>query len=711
MGHEHLGSKVIIVSSIEKIFDLITPPSPPKQKATILKGLGDNRIDYYYWLRELDNPETKEYLDAESEYAKQVTSFFESLRSKIFNEFLDRIELADSSVPQQHKKYWYYSKTNSDSQYEIHLRFLNDGEHEVILDENDLASNKDYFAVGSSAISLDENMLAYGVDLDGSELFKLYLKDLTTSQTVPLPIENATYGLEFDMSGTKLFWVEADDAMRPYRVNMFDLNRPLDGSTVIFTEPDEAFAVGISKSKDDKTLVIDSSSTTSSEVHMLDLVKNDGLKIFLPRQPLLEYSVEPVGDFVYVLSNHNAENFKLSTGSRTATDIGELTDLQAHDPDVKLESFEVFENHVALEERRAGFSRVVILELRDGSRHYVPADEEGSTLEIDSNPNLDSKVLRYSYTSMKTPRSIREIDLHNKSISVLKDSKVHGGFDKNNYSSEVIRVTSRDNQSIPVSLFYKSGTKLDGSNPLLLYGYGSYEHSIDPAFSAMRLSLCDRGIIFAIAHVRGGGELGRSWYLDGKLNRKHNTFNDFVDVARGLITLGYTSKKKIVSWGGSAGGMLVTAALNQDPDLFGGVVAEVPFVDCLTTISDPSLPLTIPEWQEWGNPLDDWEIYQEMLSYSPYDNIQADTEYPPIFVTAGLNDPRVAYFEPTKFVAKMRMISKTPKVLLWVETGAGHFGASGRFNEWETVSRVYSFIVACLLGIDLDANSQGDESS
>ena len=692
------------MSQIGKLFSTTTPPTPPGRRPKVLKGLGDPRIDDYYWLRDADDQETHNYLEAENTYAHETMQLLEPLRGQIYEEFIGRIELADASVPQRHLKYYYFSKTEDDSQYEIHLRYLDPNQIEVVLDENELAKGHEYFAIGSSALTIDETKVAYGIDLNGSEIFSIYVKNLTTNETIALPMENATYGLEFDNSGNKLFWVEADETMRPYRVNCYDLTNPNQASNIIYTELDESFSVSIAKSKDDKTLIIDSSSTTSSEVHLLDLNSNTPLETVLVRRDNLEYSAEPLGDYIYILSNLNAQNFKISRCARSENTSDAWVDLYPDDPNVKIESFEVFNSHIAIEERREGFLRIRIVDLRNDDTYFIPAEEEGSTLEIDSNPNLNSAVLRYSYTSLLSPRSVREIDLETKAIDILKTSKVQGGYEKADYRCEVVRITSRDGVELPVSLLLRNDLKLDGSNPLLLYGYGSYEHSVDPSFSSIRLSLCNRGVIFAIAHVRGGGELGRSWYLDGKLSKKHNTFNDFIDVARGLIALKYTAPQKIVSWGGSAGGMLVAAALNQDPTLFSGVIAEVPFVDCLTTISDPSLPLTIPEWQEWGNPLDDFEIYNEMLSYSPYDNIQPKVKYPPVFVTAGLNDPRVAFHEPAKWVAKLRATTQDPQVLLWIETGAGHFGASGRFNEWETVSRLYAFALWCLF----DNGSKGN---
>ena len=675
----------------------IPPVDHPIKIPVVLSGLGGDRIDNYYWLNDIENPETIKYIGAENRYAREVLEQLEPLRAKIYEEFLSRIELADSSVPQRKTTYWYYSKTSQDSQYEIHLRFLEGQEHQVILDENELAKDLEYFALGSTALSEDENLLAYGVDTDGSEEFKIYLIDLTTKATLEIPVSGATYGLEFDRDGTRLFWIESDETTRPYRVWSYDLTTASTHSDLIFYESDESFAVSIAKSKDNRFLMVETNSTTSSEAHLLDLDDPHGaLQVFVPRTPGLEYSIEPTSDQVYILSNHNAENFKISVSPRVNASFDSATDLVEYDPSVKIESIEIFSGYVAIEERRDGFERIRLVNLATDEQYLIPVDEVGSTLELDSNPHFDTGVLRYSYTSMLCPRSIREIKLDTHEVTVLKNAIVKGSFSPDNYQSQVVTIDARDGTQIPVSILSRRNTELNQQNPVLLYGYGSYELSMDPGFSSLRLSLCDRGFVFAIAHVRGGGELGRKWYLDGKLELKHNTFNDFVDAALGLCHLGWTHPGMIVSWGGSAGGMLVGAALNQRPDLFAGVIAEVPFVDCLTTISDPTIPLTIAEWQEWGNPLDNWEIYQEMASYTPYDNIVPDIQYPPIFATSGLNDPRVSYFEPTKWIAKIREITTNPQVMLWTESEGGHFGSSGRFNEWEVVSRLFAFAIACV---------------
>ena len=693
-------SRVEDVSAIESIFARLDPISHPKKIPTVLEGLGPARLDNYYWLRNLDDPDTLSYIEAENSYARQVLAELEPLRAKIYSEFLARIELADSSVPQQKERYWYYAKTLEDSQYEIHLRFENEGDdislHKVILDENDLSDGLDYFALGSSALSQDERYLAYSIDCDGSELFTLFVKDLSNGETRKLSITNASYGLEFDQSGQTLFWVEADESMRPFKVWAYDLNAQDDPSSLLYVEEDESFGVSVSKSKDNLSLLIEVHSTTASEVHILDLEAQDAqLEVFSPRREGIEYSIEPVGDQIYILSNFEAENFRVSICPRKGASLALATDVVPYDPAVKIESIEVFTGYLAIEERRGGYQRIRLLNLATLEESMIPYEEQSCTLDLDSNPLLGPPTLRYSYTSMLKPRSIREYNFATGEVRVLKDAVVKGGFSPDNYQSAAISIAARDGVQVPVSLVWAKGTEPGHPNPLLLYGYGSYEQSLDPGFSTARLSLCDRGFVFAIAHVRGGGEMGRRWYLDGKFAKKRNTFNDFVDVAAGLCDLGWTAPGRIVSWGGSAGGMLVGAALNQRPDLFGGVVAEVPFVDCLTTISDPSLPLTIPEWEEWGNPLDDWEIYQEMASWSPYDNIRGDLRYPPIFATSGINDPRVSYFEPTKWVAKLRELTTDPRVLLWTESGAGHFGSSGRFKELETLSRVYAFIVAC----------------
>ncbi|KJF17842.1 MULTISPECIES: S9 family peptidase [Acidithrix] len=694
------------MSAVSKIFKSLTPPKLPPKNPSILLGLGEPRIDNYFWMNESENPSVRTFIDEENAFARTVLSNLEPLREKVYSEFLERIELEDHGVPQRRKHFWYYGATDKESQYEIHFRYKDRGygeptiveqDVEVVLNENELAQGHEFFSLGSTALSDDENLIAYGIDTTGAENYEIYIKDLSTGKTIHIPTQNATYGLEFDIQAKRLFWVESDDATRPYKVNVIDLNNIEQGSMELYKDDDQSFGVSIGRSKDNKTLIVDSSSTTSSEAYFLDLSDPQAqLELFQRRTNGLEYSVEPIGDQIYILSNLKNDNFHISICPRGQMSLENWSDLLPIEPNIKIEAIEIFDHHLAIEERRDGFARIRIVDLLDQSSFEIPVQDEASTLELSANPEMDANSLRYSYTSMTTPRSTFEIDLKSKEIKLLKQTKVLGGFDPSDYSSAVIRIRARDGVEVGVSLIYPRDISQDGNNPVVLYGYGSYEHSIDPRFSTLRLSLCSRGAIFAIAHIRGGGELGRQWYLDGKLVKKHNTFNDFVDVARGLVDLGWTQPGKIMIMGGSAGGMLVGAALNQDPSLFGGVIAEVPFVDCLTTISNPSLPLTIPEWEEWGNPLDDYTIYKEMLSYSPYDNVAAGVEYPPLLVTSGLTDPRVSYVEPSKWVAKIREITTNPKVILWTETSAGHFGTSGRFNEWEMESRIYAFVLGCL---------------
>ena len=697
-GADARRPKVVYVPAIDDAFKNHPLPPAPKRAPAVLLGLGGERVDDYYWMRDISDPDTTADIQAESAYAKAVLGELEELRSQIYDEFISRIELADSSVPQRRKHYWYYASTTEDSQYERHMRYLDGGEHQVVLDEDQLAAGESYFALGSSAMSDDEEILAYAIDTDGSELFRVHLRDLRTGQTREIPLARATYGMELDAEAKRLFWVEADDAMRPWRVWCYDLEADRNGEAPLFQEDDEAFAVAISKSKDDRTLVVETHSTTSSEVSFLDLsTPGAPLEVFIERTEGLEYSAEPIGEEVFVLSNYMAENFRISRTTQREPRLDSGADFVPYDPAIKIESFEIFDTFVAIEERRGGYQRIRLVDRQGGVEYLVPFEEGASTLDLGPNPRLDATVVRYSYTSMLVPRSVREIDFVTREVRVLKDTVVKGGFSRENYVSRTEMVDARDGARIPVSILARKGVATDGTNPLLLYGYGSYEASMDPGFSSLRLSLIDRGFVFAIAHIRGGGEMGRQWYLNGKLTKKHNTFNDFVDAAAGLCELGWTAPGRIFSWGGSAGGMLVAAALNQRPELFGAVVAEVPFVDCLTTISDPSLPLTVGEWEEWGNPLDDWEIYQEMASWSPYDNIRPGVRYPPVLATTGLNDPRVSFFEPLKWVARLRDQTRDARVLLWVEEGAGHFGSSGRFNEWETVSRLYAFLAACAL--------------
>ncbi|MDA8197410.1 MAG: S9 family peptidase [Actinomycetota bacterium] len=666
-------------------------------------GLGSDRIDNYYWIKDSSDPDALSYIEEENAHAKSFFDQIEPLKEKFYNEFISRIKLDDQSVPFLRRHYYYFNSSDKEDQYDKHYRYdaslglegQKDRDNwKLILDENELAKDQPYFALGSSCLSDDEETIAYSMDTAGNELFRVFIKNLTNGETYEVPVSNATYGLDFNSDNTKLFWVEADEANRPFRINLMDLTQPDFPSTTIFEELDEGFGVGVGKTKDFKHLIVESSSTTSTEIRYIDLSDEKlELKLFHPRTAGLEVSIEMIGETCYLLANHKSIDFSVATTTLSRPRVEDWSDFYYREG-VKVDSFELFADFLAIDERRNGFSRIRIVDLRDNSEYEIEAPQVASTFSVAPNLTFNSNTMRYGYSSMTTPSQLFEMDLATREVKLLKQAEVLGDFDLTSLRSEVIYITARDGVQVPVSIVYQ-GDRPSGA-PLLLYGYGSYEHCSDPRFSILRLSLLERGITYAVAHIRGGGEMGRQWYLDGKFAKKHNTFNDFVDAAKALAADGITDPGKIVIMGGSAGGMLVGAAVNQAPELFGAVVAEVPFVDCLTTISDPSLPLTVPEWEEWGNPLEDLDIFNEMQSYSPYDNVKAGIKYPPLFITSGLSDPRVSYVEPTKWTAKLREITADPEVLLWTEQSAGHFGNSGRFNELESDARTYAFIYSCI---------------
>ncbi len=692
------------MSLANKIFKSLTVPLPPKQVPTVLMGLGFDRIDNYYWIKDDKDPDSFAYIEAENGHAKAFFDQIEPIKETFYNEFISRIKLDDQSVPFLRRHYYYFNSSEKEDQYDKHYRYSaslgvdgqkDRGNWSQILNENELAADYPYFALGSSCLSDDEEIIAYAVDTAGNELFRVFIKDLKSEATYEVPVSNATYGLEFNRDATKLFWVEADDANRPFKINVTDLTKADFPTSTIFEENDEAFGVGMGKTKDYRHVVVESSSTTSTEIRYIDLEDEQlEIKLFHPRTPGLEVSIEIIGDTCYLLTNHKSIDFSVAITTLDKPEVEYWRDFYFREG-VKVDSFELFADYLAIDERRNGFSRIRIVDLKNNDEYELEAPDEASTFSVAPNLTFDSNTMRYGYSSMTTPSQLFEMDLTTGEKKLLKQSEVLGDFDISSLRSEVMYITARDGVTVPVSIVYR-GERPNGA-PLLLYGYGSYEHSTDPRFSILRLSLLERGVTFAVAHIRGGGEMGRQWYLDGKFAKKHNTFNDFVDAANALANDGITERGKITIMGGSAGGMLVGAAVNQAPDLFNAVVAEVPFVDCLTTISDPSLPLTVPEWEEWGNPLEDLDIFNEMAGYSPYDNVRVGTKYPPLFITSGLSDPRVSYVEPTKWAAKLREVTPDPEVLLWTEQTAGHFGNSGRFNELESDARTYAFIYSCIV--------------
>ena len=681
---------------------MIEPPVA-KRVPTTRERHGDVVIDEYAWLRDKDDPEVIAYLEAENDYTEQALAHTKDLQEELFTEIRSRIQETDLSVPTRYGPWWWYSRTEEGKQYGISARkpVMTDdelvpadaAEEQVLLDQNVEAGDSPYFAVGVHNSAPNHEVLAWSADRAGAEVYELRFRDLRTGQDLPDVIEGTYYSSAWSADSTTFFYTRPDAAMRPYQVWRHVLGTPAADDVLVHQEDDERFFVGIHTTKDERFLVLDLSSKVTSEVWILEADNPLGeFRVVQPREQDVEYSVEHHGDRFFVVTNiDGAENFKLMEAPDQSPDRSHWVDVIAHRPDVKLSGIDVFEDHLVLFERQGGVRQIRVRRLSDGNEHVIEQPEAVSTASGGSNPEFTSHVLRYGYTSLVTPGSVFDYDMDTRERTLRRQQPVLGGYDSNDYVSERLWAKADDGAQVPISIVYRRDRAQGG--PSVLYGYGSYEASMDPSFSPLRLSLLDRGFAYAIAHIRGGGEMGRSWYTDGKYLNKRNTFTDFVAAGQHLVDTGWTTPRQLAIRGGSAGGLLVGAAVNLRPDLFGAVIAQVPFVDALNTILDPSLPLTVLEWEEWGNPVASKEYYDYMKSYAPYENVEAK-DYPPMLVTAGLNDPRVSYWEPAKWVAKLRT-TKTDDNLLLLKTqmGAGHGGPSGRYDAWREECLVYAFLL------------------
>ncbi len=643
-------------------------------------------------------------LEAENEWTATVLAPTEALQGTLFEEIKARVQETDLSVPVRQGPWWYYSRTVEGQQYAIHCRkaVTDPDEFEpaagvdevVLLDENDLAEGTDYFALGAFDVSPDHRLVAWSSDTSGGERYTMRVRDLTTGVDLDDVLEDTYYGTAWSADGASLFYVRPDETVRPHQLWRHHLGSPAEDDVLVREEPDARFFLGVGLSKDRRFVYCHVGSKITDEWWYLDADNPTGeFSVIEPRRQGLEYSVEHKGDHFWIVTNADgAENFKLVRAPEDDPGRDRWETVVDARPDVTLGRVEVFADWLILHERADAIRRIRVLG-DDGSDHVIEPPEAVSTTSGGANAEFDSHLLRYGYTSMVTPSSVYDYDLRTRARTLRKRQPVLGGYDPADYATERVWATAPDGVEVPMSVVFKHGFERDGRAPALLYGYGSYEISIDPTFSSARLSLLDRGFVFAIAHVRGGGELGRRWYDDGKLLHKRNTFTDFIACAEALISDGWTSPDRLAIRGGSAGGLLMGAATNLAPHLFAAVVAEVPFVDCVNTILDPSLPLTVTEWEEWGNPVEDPEVYAYMRSYGPYENVEA-VEYPAILATAGLNDPRVSYWEPAKWVAELRTTGTGSRpVLLKTEMGAGHGGPSGRYDAWRDEALVYAFIL------------------
>lgn len=657
---------------------------------------GDTRIDNYYWLNQREDQEVIDYLTAENDYTAAAMKGTESFQEKLYEEMIGRIKQTDMSVPYKYNGYFYITRYEEGNEYPIHSRKKGslDAEEEIMLNVNNLAEGYDYYAVSGRAVSPDNKILGYGEDTLSRRKYTLRFKNLETGEMLSDQIPNTTGGMTWANDNKTVFYTKKDAALRAYKIFKHKLGTPVEEDVEVYHEADETFSVFIYKTKSEKYLVMGSYHTMTAEYKILEADNPDGeFRVFEPRdvEGNLEYSIAHFEDKFYVLTNLDAKNFRLMETPEDKTGKDNWTEVVAHREDVLLQGMEVFKDHLVLSERVNGIRQIYVSPF-EGEGHYIDFPEDAYLAYVSTNPDFDTDVLRIGYQSMSTPNSTYDYGMNSKEMTLLKQQEVVGDFDPANYQTERIMAKARDGIEVPISLVYRKGVKKDGSAPLMLYGYGSYGASMEPSFSAMRLSLLDRGFIYAIAHIRGGQEMGRWWYEDGKKFKKMNTFTDFIDCAEHLVANNYTSKGNLYASGGSAGGLLMGAVVNMRPDLWNGVIAAVPFVDVVTTMLDESIPLTTGEFDEWGNPKDK-DYYEYMMSYSPYDNVEAK-DYPAMLVTTGLHDSQVQYWEPAKWVAKLREVKTDNNPLfLHCNMEAGHGGASGRFKRYKDRALQYAFIL------------------
>jgi len=700
---------------------------------------GDTVNDPYFWLADKENKDVIAYLEAENAYTEERLAGQAGLRERIFQEIKGRTQETDLSVPSRKGDWWYYARTQEGKQYGIQCRLAATGDtppelpedgsplpgEQVLLDGNELAEGHGFFSLGTFDLSPDGKLLAYSVDYAGNERFTLRVKDLETGELLADEIPETSYGTAWSRDGSTLFYLTVDEAWRPYRVHRHTVGTPAAQDVVVFEEPDERFWVGVGLTRSERYLLISLGSKITSELRLLDADDPTGeFQLVVARETGVEYSVDhwahPTDrsrDLLLVLHNRDGkQNFELATAAPDAP--AEWTPLIPHREDTRLLEAEAFADHLVVEYRREGLTGLAIHPITDGqpSAQGTPIefDEPIYTVGAGDNPEFSTGKLRLGYTSMITPSTVYDYDIATGTLHLLKRQPVLGGYEPDDYEQHRVWATAEDGTRVPLSVVHRKGVERDGTAPAMIYGYGSYEYSRDPFFSVARLSLLDRGFVYAIAHVRGGGEMGRLWYEDGKLLAKRNTFSDFIACARCLVQERWTSADRLVARGGSAGGLLMGAVANLAPEAFRGIVADVPFVDALNTILDPTLPLTVIEWEEWGNPLESAEVYAYMKGYSPYENVEAK-QYPSILATTSLNDTRVYYHEPAKWIARLRATATGGDFLLKTEMEAGHAGRSGRYDSWREEALTLAWVIATATGSetgdDLIAASASDAPS
>lgn len=668
------------------------------KKPKILTIHNDVRIDNYYWLNQRENKEVIDYLNAENAYTKKVMQHTESFQKILFEEMKSRIKEEDTTVPYKLNGYWYMTRYEKGKDYPVYVRKKGslEAQEELLFNCNDMAKEHAYFKLGGIAISPDNKLAAFSTDVVSRRQYTIQIKNLETGEILEDNIKNTTGSVTWANDNKTLFYTTKDEVtLRSHKIFKHKLGSKVEEDIEVYHEADDTFNTFVYKSKSRQYIIIGSSSTLSTEYRFLNANDPDGsFKVFQERQKNLEYSIAHYNGCFYIMANANgATNFKLMKTDESNTSINHWKEVITHRNDVLLEDIEIFKNYLVVNERENGLNKLRIISWDGTEDYYLPFESETYTIYIGNNPDFDSEFLRYSFNSLTTPSSVIDYNFRTKQSEIKKEQEVLGGkFNKNNYESKRIWATARDGEQVPISLVYKKGIKLDGSNPLLQYAYGSYGSTIDPSFSSIRLSLLDRGFIYAIAHIRGGEYLGRSWYENGKLLTKKNTFLDFIDCSKYLIQKKYTSKHHLYAYGGSAGGLLMGAVINLNPELYKGVLAAVPFVDVVTTMLDDSIPLTTGEYDEWGDP-NKKEYYHYMKSYSPYDNIEAKG-YPNMLVTTGLHDSQVQYWEPAKWVAKLRELKTDSNILLLhTDMDSGHGGASGRFESLKEVALEYAFLL------------------
>ena len=689
---------LFIVTSCEKLKESKMIPSKAKKIKKELTIHNDTRIDNYYWLRDREDPKVIKYLENENEYTDAVMKDTKKLQTKLYDEIVNRIKQEDESVPYKFNGYYYYTRFEKGNEHPIYCRKKGslESKEEILLNENEMAKGFSYFHIADFSVSPDNKIIAYSVDTLSRRKYTIKFINLETSKLLKDNIPNTSGNIVWANDNKTIFYNVKDESLRPYKTVKHILRTDVKNDKTVYEEKENTFYHTVSKSKSQKYILFCSESTLSTEYHILDAnTPNGKLKIIQPRQKDLECNVDHIGKYFYIRTNKDAKNFKI-----VRTDIDHLSqeywvDVIPAREDILVSDFEIFNNYLVVKEFKNALPFIKILDFVNDKKYTIDIKESAYTLWISTNSEGDSDILRYGYESMTTPSSIYDFNMVTKEKKLMKEEEVLGDFDKNNYQTERLFATARDCTKVPISIVYRKGLKKNGKAPLLIYGYGSYGNNMPAYFSTVRLSLLDRGFVYAIAHIRGGQEMGRKWYEDGKLLKKKNTFYDFIDCTKYLVKEKYASPEKVFAMGGSAGGLLMGAISNMAPDLYTGIIAQVPFVDVVTTMLDESIPLTTGEYDEWGNP-NVKKYYDYMLSYSPYDNVEAK-EYPNMLIATGLHDSQVQYWEPAKWVAKLRDLKTDDNLLLiHINMDFGHGGASGRFEVYKEYALEYAFIFKIL---------------